>query len=355
MEYGGAEKLVALYCQLQKAAGWQTEVHCLHSGGALLGELERQGVECHIHGPGNLLLIVSRLYAAWHQKTPDVVHCHNAAASIYGAAVARAVGCPVVVVTRHGLVEPPPITPLRRELKFWMMSGFYDRIVAVCEATRQNLTHGPCANPEIVVTIRNGASPAPRASSPDPQIRKQGFTLVTVGRLAREKNYATLLEAVALARPSVPDLSVWMVGGGVEERALRNLARRLAIEDFVWFVGERADVGDWLAAADLFVLSSLTEGLPMSLVEAMAAGLPAIVTDVGGMPEVVREAGAGAIVQPRNARRLADTIIDFANRRCDLPDLRRRAREWYERHGTPQVMCEDYLRLYRECPAASRV
>jgi glycosyltransferase involved in cell wall biosynthesis len=274
------------------------------------------------------------------------VHCHNKTATIRAAAVARFAGASAVVSTRHGF-GPVPFR-LRKELKFWTTAGaLCDRVVAVCEAARRNFAAGAPPVARKLVTIRNGAAaPKPAAAGVE---RGAGFTLIAVGRLACAKDYATLLRAAALARIEVPDLIVWMVGAGGEEPALRQLCTGLNLDSVVRFCGERRDVGGLLAAADVFVLSSTSEGLPISMLEAMAVGLPAIVTEVGALPELVALSGAGTTVPPRDAGRFARAIVDLARRRHELPALGALAARCYRRHFTPARMAGEYLNLYRAC------
>jgi glycosyltransferase involved in cell wall biosynthesis len=175
-----------------------------------------------------------------------------------------------------------------------------------------------------------------------------GFNLLNVARLAKEKDQATLFRAVALAAREVKDLTLWLVGGGARREELDRLARELDISSRIVFLGERKWVGNYLRQAHVFVLSSKTEGLPISLLESMAAGLPSIVTDVGGMPEIVRLSGAGQIVPNQNAAALARTIVEYSTRRDLLRELGRRARECYEKYFTPERMAEAYLDLYRK-------
>jgi glycosyltransferase involved in cell wall biosynthesis len=99
----------------------------------------------------------------------------------------------------------------------------------------------------------------------------------------------------------------------------------------------------------LFVLSSLTEGLPVSLVEAIAAGLPFLVTNVGGMQEVAELSGAGTVVEANSPEALAEGIVQCARRRAELPDLGRRARHCYDTHFTPDLMLRAYSQLYEDC------
>ena len=134
---------------------------------------------------------------------------------------------------------------LRTELKFWLTAAaLCDRVVTVCEAARHNMTTAARSVAHKVVTIPNGAYP-PRASAAEIPA-KSGFTLVSVGRLARAKRFDTLLRAVAVARPAVPDLGLWIVGGGDEAAPLARLCAELDLGSVVRFCGERRDVGNWL-------------------------------------------------------------------------------------------------------------
>jgi len=260
--------------------------------------------------------------------------------------VARLAGARGVVSTRHGMTPLP--YRLRKELKFWFTAAvFCDRVVAVCDRARRNMTTGARLVAHKVVTIRNGAWPP--AIESERAVAKRGFTLISVGRLVRAKNYGTLLRAVAKARRLVPDLNLWLLGDGEESLALKQLSVELRLASAVRFFGERRDVGSWLRAADVFVLSSISEGLPVSMLEAMAAGLPAIVTEVGGLPEVVALSGAGTTVPARDVDNLARTIVEFANRRHELAALGERASSCYRAHFTPDRMAGEYLTLYRAC------
>jgi len=291
-------------------------------------------------------ILIGRLWNAFGRSKPEVVHCHNKSATVHAAAVARLAGARGVLTTRHGMAAPP--YHLRADLKFWVVAAmFCDRVVAVCDIAHRNMAAGARAAAHKIVTIRNGAYPAPAPGSPG--LRKEGFTLITVGRMAAAKNYGTLLQSVALARREIADLVLWMVGDGEHASSLKQLARDLGIEGAVRFLGERSDVGDCLSHADVFVLSSLSEGMPISILEAMAAGLPSIVTDIGGMPEVIGLSGAGRVVPPGDPGKLAAAIVEFARARNELPDLGRRARSCYRQHFTPERMTENYLALYRAC------
>ncbi|HTS61368.1 MAG TPA: glycosyltransferase [Candidatus Acidoferrales bacterium] len=352
MDVGGAETVVAALCRLHAAAGHQVSVHCLFRGGAVAQRLETDGVPIFVDVPAAAGNLIRHLYREFRRVDPDVVHCHNKTATVLAAPVARMAGVHAVVSTRHGMAAPP--YRLRKDFKYWLCAAvFCSSVVAVCETARRNMTRHARRLAGRPVTIRNGAYPA-RSSSDQVVKNADGFKLVTVGRLSAAKDYHVLLRSVAAALPRVPDLQLWIVGDGPEASSLKACVADLGIEQSVQFFGEQATVGDWLSRADVFVLSSVSEGLPISILEAMAAGLPAIVTDAGGMPEVLRLSGAGKVVPAGRVDLLARAIRDFASRRRNLKELGDRARSCYLQHFLPERMAAEYLSLYRSCLTRER-
>src|ERR1700693_3449949 len=347
MEMGGAEKLTATLCRLQRDRGHTASVHCLYRLGVLGEELRAEGFEVILHHPSSFFHLMRASYTASRLSHPDVVHRHKATAAIFAALPARLAGVKTVIVTRHGLVKPP--YQLRRELKFALASRWCDWIVGVCEGTRTNLLAAPLAARDRIIHIYNGALPADIRAVPRP---KKGFTLLYVGRLAPLKDHATLLRAVALTRTHHPNVQLWIVGDGPLEFSLRKLSDELGLNECVTFFGEQADVSPFLLAADLFVSSSVTEGLPVSLLEAMSVGLPALVTDVGGMGEVARLSGAVTLVPSSDPDGMAGALCDAVVRRQELPKMGQLGSHCYERYFRPERMLDEYMKLYK--PRISR-
>ncbi len=273
----------------------------------------------------------------------DVVHGHNLKAAILSAPAARLAGVPAVVATRHSLVAPPYF--VRREIQFSLAMRLFDgAVAAVCEATRRNLAAAPLADPRRIVVVYNGAAPAPR--DPTAQLPpREGFTFLWVGRLAPPKDPALLLEALALARREADDLFLWVIGDGVLAPGLHRLAGQLQLEPFIRFFGERRDVGNFLSAADAFVLCSRSEGLPVSLLEAMSAGLPAVVSSVGGAAEAVQICDAGIAVQKHDAASFARALLECRRQAASAPVAR--IQDCYRRRFTLDCMAENYHRLYQ--------
>jgi len=342
LEVGGAEKLITLLCRWQREQGHEASVHCLYSLGPLGKELRREAFEVLVHDAAGIGGRPASVYRRIKERKPDVVHCHNATAAILGAPPARAAGAKTVIVTRHGIVSPPYL--MRREIKFAAASRFCDWIVAVCDQARRNLTRAPFAASNKIVRIYNGAHAPHVNGSPFPT--KSGFTLLHVGRLSPAKDQQTLLRAFAVAKNKIPDLQLWMVGGGSLRAKLEAVARETGTSGSVTFFGEQADVAPFFAAADAFVLSSISEGVPVSLLEALASSLPAIVTEVGGMSEVARLSDATMTAPPSDPEALALAIEKMANARDRFAYLRRSAQECYLANFTLDRMGREYLALY---------
>jgi glycosyltransferase involved in cell wall biosynthesis len=144
------------------------------------------------------------------------------------------------------------------------------------------------------------------------------------------------------------------VGDGGEREMLQNLATDLGIAEKVTFWGQQLDVAPFFSAADAFIMSSKSEGLPVSLLQALSLGLPAIVTDVGGMAEVARIANAGLIVPPGNPAEMAAAILCMARGNAEREQYSRNAEATFRSRFTLKTMVDAYMELYRNTPRALR-
>ncbi len=343
MEVGGAETLVAQMCRLQRDLGHEPSVYAVAALGPLGEQLrnDRFTVEANI---GRHLLDATRnFYRIFRASRPDAVHLHNPTPTIYAAMAARIAGVPGIVSTRHSLVGPPH----RRlqELKYALAARFCDWVVGICDATVSNIHALHTVPRRKLVRIYNGAAPLQRV----PLERcppKDGFTLLCVGRLVPVKNHALLLKAFRIALASMPELRLWMVGNGTERAATERMAMDLGIAAQVTFWGQQLDVAPFFSAADAFIMSSRSEGLPMSLLQAFSLGLPAIVTDVGGMAEVVRLSQGGIVTPADNPEEMAQAILkltgDDAERKC----FGANAEAAFHARFSLKAMADEYMDLY---------
>jgi glycosyltransferase involved in cell wall biosynthesis len=344
LEMGGAEILVAQLCHLQRKHGHDVSVVAYSNLGTLGEKLLGEGIPVLVLGETPLPRTLARFLKEFRRIRPDVVHCHNPAPTLQAAIPAKLTGVRSVIATRHSLVAPP--YNRAEEIAFNFTARFCDWIVGICDATCENLRRTPGALRNRIVRVYNGVDALPAASS-EAQPQKEGTTLLFVGRLAPIKNLSTLIQATAHALPRVPDLHLWIVGHGSERPALEALVQQLGIDGHVTFWGERIDVAGFFSAADLFCMSSTSEGLPMSLLQAMSVGLPAVVTNVGGMAEVVRNAHAGLTAPVKDAAQMADAIVQLALNPSQRAILSENARTAYREHFTLERMNASYMDLYQ--------
>lgn len=355
MEVGGAETLVAQMCRLQRAQGHDPRVYAVWALGPLGEQLRSEGFEVQANVAGNLPDGARSFFRLFKEARPDVVHLHNPTPTIYAAAAARLAGVPCIVSTRHSLVAPP--RRLIVELKYGVGAVCCDWVAGICDATARNLKSLHNISPGKIVRVYNGALPLRRAAEsewPAKSGGKPGFTLVFVGRLAAVKNHPLLLKAFAAALAARPDLRLWMVGDGPERAALERLASELSLGGSVTFWGQQLDVAPFFSAADAFIMSSRSEGLPMSLLQAFSLGLPSIVTDVGGMAEAVRLAGAGICVSPAEPAEMAAAILRLAENAGERAQFSKSAAAAFSSHFTLEAMGEAYMELYRNTSRARR-
>ena len=344
LEVGGLETIVQQMSRLQRERGHVPCVYAVGTLGSLGEQMLREGFEVRANVGRHLPDSVRSFFKIFRTTRFDVVHLHNQTPTIYAAAAARMAGVPTVISTRHSLAGPPyrAVT----ELKFAAAVTCCDWLVAICNATSSNLKRRRTAPARKILSVYNGAlpiQPAPKNQWP----AKSGFTFVCVGRLAPVKNHRILLKALSLALSTMPNLRLWLVGDGTERTFLENLTRELNIVSQVTFWGQQLDVAPFFSAADAFIMSSQSEGLPVSLLQAFSARLPSIVTDTGGMAEVIRLANAGLTVSPADPAELAGAMLSLAGSPANQACFRANAEKAFYSNFTLEKMTDAYLDLYR--------
>lgn len=349
MEVGGAEILVSQMCRLQRERGHEPCVYAVASLGVLGERMRTEGFAVQPNMGRHLPDATPNFFRIFKASQPDVVHLHNPTPTIYAATAARIAGVPSIVSTRHSLVAPPRNRVM--EVKYNIAAKFCDWIVGICDATTNNMKSACSAPERKIVRIYNGSLDLPRVAK-EQWPPKTGFTLVYVGRLEPVKNHVLLLNAFRAALSSMPDLRLWMVGDGSERKTLESLAMKLGIATAVTFWGQQLDVAPFFSAADGFIMSSTSEGLPMSLLQAFSLGLPAIVTDVGGMAEVVRLGQAGLIVSVKNPEDMANAVLRLASSPAEREQFAMNAEAAFRKHFTLPVMLDAYMNLYRDTARA---
>ena len=344
MEVGGAETLVSQMCRLQREQGHNPSVFAVASLGPLGEQLRREGFPVQANMARHLSDAIPAFFRAFKATLPDVVHLHNPTPTIFAAFPARMAGVRSIVSTRHSLVGKPRRAVV--ELKYAAAALWCDWIVGICDATVENLKSLHTIPRRKIVRVYNGAAPLKRVRAENCP-PKSGFTLLFVGRLAPVKNLSLLLRAFQLALASNPSLRLWLVGDGAERGSLERLADDLEISREVTFWGQQLDVAPFFSAADTFIMSSISEGLPMSLLQAFSLGLPAIVTDVGGMAEVVRLAQAGFVVPLTEPMEMSVAILRLASCQATRKEVSIDARLCFGSRFIVEAMVNEYMAFYR--------
>lgn len=351
MDVGGAETLVSQMCRLQRQQGDDPLVCAISRLGDIGRQLLADGFDVRTHLGENLTTGTRNFYRLFRDIQPDIVHIHNPTPTIYAAPAARIAGVPSILSTRHSLVNPPH--NILAELKYAIASRSCDWIVGICDATADNIRRMHSVPAQKIVRVYNGAMPL-RRTAQEYWPAKTGFTFVYVGRLQPVKNLPLMLNAFKLAISSAPTLRLWIVGDGTERGMLEELSVALGITNQVTFWGQQVDVGQYLSAADAFVMSSKSEGLPVSLLQAFSLSLPAIVPNVGGMAEVVRETEAGIVVPPEDAPAMAKAMLAMACNQQDVVQFSHRAEAAFSARFSLDKMVASYTDLYRTTPRARR-
>lgn len=352
---GGAEQLLVSAAPYLDTTSFQYEVaYLLPRKDALVDRLETFRLPVHCldgaRGPGWM----RRLRAVVREHEIDLVHSHS---PFVGVGARMALRGKRLVHTEHNVWER-----LQRATYWGNLLTFFrnDHVFAVSEQVRASIRY-----PRIlrflrmppVETLHHGLDPEAVASWQFRDEVREEFGLPgeapvvgTVGNLTPKKQHRDLLDAAVKVRSEFPDLRVVLVGLGPLESALREQARRLGLGSTVIFAGFRDDVPRVVSAFDVFVLSSVHEGLPISMLEAMALGKPVVVTEVGGIREVVEHGKEGLIVPTGNPAALAEgilTLLRDASMRERFGEAGRRRAADFDIRSTVRRIEEVYEELLR--------
>lgn len=355
LERGGLERTVIDLIAAQREAGHRCAVICLFQEGMLAAELREQGVVVQAcgkrRGPDMQALLKARRFIA--DIPGAVLHTHNSMAHYY--AVLATMGLPVarIINTRHSMGGRKGTT--RQEWLYRHSMRSTDHVVAVCDAERKRLQANGVRPRCELSTIPNGIS-LERFVPATPERRRalaeglgwhpDGRIIGTVGRLQPVKDQARLIRAFDRVRSEVPSAVLAIVGDGGLRPQLERLVEELGLQDCVRFLGDRGDVPQLLSGMELFALSSLSEGYSVALIEACAAALPIVATDVGGNHEIVRDGINGKLVAAGDTSALANALLGMLANADAMLAMGKAGRGWALSEASFRTMAGRYERLY---------
>lgn len=345
LDIGGAEFQVAALAEILARRGHTVRLISLMRPAAFTGRLQRAGVTVHPLGmrrAWDLPLAVSRLYRLCTENPPDIVHGHMIHANLLVRLTRLFFPALKVITTAHNIREGGRL----RDWAYRLTTPLSQLNTTISEAATHRFTEEKVFPAARTLTVYNGVDTGtfyPAAAKP---AGNPAFTWLAVGRLTEQKDYPTLLEAFAL----LDDGRLLIAGQGPLAERLQEQSRRLGLTDRVEFLGVRTDIAELYRRADAFVLSSAWEGFGLVVAEAMASGLPVVVTDSGGPGEILGATGtAGLLVPTRDPKALAAAM----HRLAAMPDSARakmgaRGRERIEAHFSLQAIASQWEDLYTE-------
>jgi glycosyltransferase involved in cell wall biosynthesis len=351
---GGLQQVVVNICRSINREKFDVSVLCLRALGEFVPEVEKLGVRVFYlpqKEKGTDYFSFLKVARILRQEQIDVIHTHNTQPFVDGTLGALLSGVKTIVHTDHARDFPDKIRYMVAE---HLMSYFAYRVIGVSEHTTANLVHYEKISPRKIMTIENGLDGSRFQIEIDrPAKRKElgikgSGPIIGLGvRLTEQKGITYLLQAMPEIIKAVPDVTLVIAGDGTLKNKLRHEAETLGIKEHILFLGSRLDVPQLLKLFDIYVLPSLWEGLPMVLLEAMAARCPIVATDVGGVSNMITDGKNGILVEPENPRRLANEIVTLLTN----SELRQRLVEngarKFNADFTADRMTKKYEKLYQ--------
>jgi glycosyltransferase involved in cell wall biosynthesis len=354
LSVGGLEQVILTLCRSIDKQQYEIIVLCLRELGDLAKEVEKTGAKVILlpqKDNGTDYFSFLKIAKIIQQIKPDVIHTHNTQPLVEGV-----LGCiaafrlPKIVHTDHARQFPDKKRYMFAE---WCASHFVHKMVGVSEKTTENLRRFEKISPKKLVTIENGIilqnyqiTIDRTAKRKELNLPESGSIVGVIARLEPVKGVTFLLKAAPAILAEYPDTLFLIVGDGSEKNNLIQESRDLGITDNVFFTGVRHDIPQLLKLLDIYVLPSISEGLPMGLLEAMAAGCPVVASSVGGVPGVLGKNENGLLITPGEKEALADVIINIQRDTDLVLKLSNNSYNFVEMNYSANIMVKKYIQLY---------
>ena len=295
---------------------------------------------------GNNVTLPFRLSKLFREWKPDIVHTHAWGTMFEGFIGAKLACVPIIVHGEHGTIE------IKKRNRYFQRAiwHLFDAVLSVSVNHKKKLASVIEFPEEKIIVLKNGVDTGYFKPKPDVNVFdiKDKFIIGTIGRLVPVKNQALLINAFAELHKTIKDIHLIIVGEGPLEKNLQNLTKSLNISPSVSFTGRRFDIADVLNSFDLFVLPSLSEGMSNTILEAMACGIPAIATDVGGNGELIQHGETGLLIESDNLAELLKNILLIQNQEGLKERFSRRSVSFIEKHHSLPTMVEQYQNFYHQ-------
>jgi len=350
---GGLQQVIVNLCKTINRDLFEPQVLCLRALGDYTGDIQRLGIPVRLlpqkkHGSDYCAFV--KVAKILKKERIDVIHTHNTQPFMDGTIGGILAGVKTMVHTDHARDFPD-----KRRYMFaeWFLSHFVSKVVAVSEHTGRNLMRYENISPKKIMVIPNGIDGSAYSISLDKQNKRKELSIIKNGpiigigvRLCEQKGITYLLNSMPQILKSFPDCALVIAGSGPLELELKKECKELGIQSDVFFIGMRLDIPELLKLFDVYVLPSLWEGLPMVLLEAMAAECPIAATDVGGVSSVIKSGETGLLVKPKDPPAITAAIIQLLTDTSLRKKIILNALNLFRSRFEARRMTEEYEKLY---------
>jgi glycosyltransferase involved in cell wall biosynthesis len=338
---GGLEKIVATLAKGINQTKFETEVWCLVNGGSIADQLIKEGVRVKLlnyksyRNPLTFLNLAKRL----KKENVQVTHMHGFFASVLGMGASLLAGICTKIVHVHTSFYTLSFKNIL--LNKWI-NARATKVIYVSEKSRNLFLQEGYGTLEKSIVIYNGIDYNPCVN----QEQLDAPIISTVASLYIHKGHDILIKAIPEVLKKIPKAHFWIIGKGPLEATLKRLAKNLNIEENITFWGEKNDINKMLSQSSLFVLPSLREGLPISIIEAMAQSKAVIASEVGGVSEIVEDNVTGLIVDAKNTKQLAEKITILLSDTTLRDKMGKNGRLAYENKFQASIMLNHIENVY---------
>lgn len=324
--------------------------------GILTKKLHDAGLETYVipEATYSFLIIFVKAFHLLKRKKIDIIHSHRYKENLLALLLAKSMGGKHLVTTLHGLSELPvsgknqqsPI-PLKTHIDYFFLNRFFTRVVAVSHEIKTVLVRYDLFTQKKVDVIYNGIPLPPQISSSESSTNGL-FHIGTVGRMVPVKDFNLFLEVAAEIKKRKNNVRFSILGEGSLRQELIQRTKDLKIEDSMEFLSSRPDPFRYFQSLDLYLNTSLHEGIPMSILEAMACGKPVVAPNVGGIPEVISHREQGLLVEGRDPKDFADSCLALMQNQDLRAAMSKNAARKIESSFSSVKMAQSYQQLYGE-------
>lgn len=356
LHIGGLQRVVVDLARGMDKKKFEVSVCALREGGPLEKELAEGGIEVlRMPSTGGRADYFRfwKLYKVMMEKKPSVVHTHNTEPLTDGATAALLAGVPVKVHTDHARRFPDKVRYMFSE---WLLSHFITQVVAVSDYTRNDLVWYEKIRPDKIKVVLNGIVGDKYAVPIDVEKKKADLeidpgrtpVLGTASRLTPQKGISYLLKAVKRLSHDFPDVLLLIAGEGELWDVLNAEVKELGMERHVMFLGPRLDMHEIFQLFDIFILPSLYEGLPLVLLEAMAASRAIVATGVGGVGQAVLDGGNAILVKPEDPDAIYRAVKRLSENSVMRERFSKKSLELFRQSFNLERMIKAYETIYLE-------